>query len=135
MKSNLYEYRKKYTLPEITEILGLAIKSVCKKGIDVLIIDKKIFIRKNGFDLNVEIHFDTSGTHGNYTTVDLKVINTLTQVSGNHLRINTTDKKYGSRSDLKGGYYWATDSEFYAYVPDFRIVLDEINEFLKFLGF
>ncbi len=131
---NLFEYRKKYSLPEITRILGDAI-SKTSKGIEVLIIDRKIHIKsKKNPDLNVEVFFDTNGTHGDYSIVDLRVINTNSQVSSNHLRILFTNRKYGYREDLRGGHFWATDNEFYAYVPDFNLVVSEIGDYLKFLG-
>lgn len=131
---NLFEYKKKYSLPEITRILGKSISNT-SKDIEVLTIDRKIHIKsKKNPDLNVEIFFDTNGTHGDYSIVDLKVINTNSQISNNRLRILFTDKKYGYREDLKGGYFWTTNDEFYAYVPDFNLIVSEIGDYLKFLG-
>jgi len=126
----LFEYRKKYTLHEITEILGSEIRKAT--GAKILIIGNKIVVKGEG-ELNAEIYFDSTEA-STYCLIRIKIINTKSQVTNNQLKIDMRDKKYGvGRADLKGGYFWTYDNTWYGHVPDFNIIIKEIKETLEFL--
>jgi len=126
---NIFEYQKKYSLSEITRILGDELKSINYK---VLAIGNKIIVK--GDELSAEIYFNSSGAISDYNVIDIKIINTKSQISNNFLRIPLTDRKYGFREDLKGGHFWTHTNEWYAYVPDFNIILKDIDDYLRLIG-
>ena len=133
---NLFEYRTKYTLEEVTNTLGLAIKNSLKefktcKFVKVMVIGRKILVKGNR--LNAEIWLDTNGVHDNYEVIRVKIVETQTQKSENHVVVRLNDKKYGYREDLKGAHYWGNSQTFYAYVPDFNLIVKDITEYLEFI--
>jgi len=127
---NLFDYQTKYTLTEVTEIFGNALKKALGNKAKVLIILKKIIVK--GDDLNAEIYFDNTES-STYSLIRIKVIHTKSQVTSNFMTIHMDDKKYGSRSDIKGGYFWVYDSKWYAYVPDFNKIIKDIKDYLEFV--
>ena len=135
---NIFEYQKKYSLSEITKILGDELRKHLKNfngfsNFKVLTISNKIIVRGED-ELNAEIYFHDSSTVGDYNAIDIKIINTKSQISNNFLRIKLNDKKYGFREDLKGGHFWIDNNEWYAYVPDFNIILNDIDDYLRIIG-
>ena len=135
---NIFEYQKKYSLSEITKILGDELRKQLKKfngfsNFKVLAISNKIIVRGED-ELSAEIYFHDSSTVGDFNTIDIKIINTKSQISNNFLRIKLNDIKYGFREDLKGGHFWTHTNEWYAYVPDFNIILNDIDDYLRIIG-
>ena len=125
----LFDIKKKYTLIEVTEILGNALFEILSA--QLLIVGKKIIVK--GYSaLNAEIFFNNSES-STYKYIVIKIINTKNQTSENYLTIDMSDKKYGSNPNLSGGYFWTAYSEWYSYVPDFDLILKDIKDSLEFL--
>jgi len=132
----MFEKSKKYSLEEVTEKFYLELI----KNLPVKIhkrISTTIILKNEKNNLSAEIRFDTAGTSGEYAVIDVKIINILTQEKSNRLRLNITDKKYESSNripDLKGGYYWNYDKNFYNYVPRFDLIIDDLVEYFEIMN-
>jgi len=132
----MYNKDTKYSLEEVTKILGNSLTTSLKKA-KVLTISNKIIV-KGKAKVNAELYFDTYGTHGDYTVIRIKIVETQTQKSENTLVIHITDKKYRpstfTRTDLnKAGHFWTHDNSFYGYVPNFTLILKDIKDYLEIM--
>lgn len=128
----------KYTLSEVDNKIYNALIKRFKVDATMLAGRKMVFKNKKN-NLTAEIYLDTIGVSGEYEGLRIQIINSSTQEKGNSVVIKLTDIKYGDvpahyKGNInRGGYYWNYDKEFYAYVPDFNKILDDVEQFLAMM--
>jgi len=134
----LFAKGTKYTLSQVDSIIYNALIKRFKVDATMLAGRKMVFKNKKN-SLTAEIYLDTVGVSGEYAGLRIQIINSATQEKGNSSLIKLSDIKYGDvpnhyKGNInKGGYYWDYDKEFYAYVPDFNLILDDVEQYLAMM--
>jgi hypothetical protein len=135
----------KLEIPELMEHFDTLFKANKTYNFDdftSIVTGKKIIMRSPAISkkgLIVEINLCISGTSEHFDALQVEFQNVSSQKSTSMNRFKLTDKKYITEIlDSRGymstpGYYWSHIKQFYATVPDLKLVVSDVMKYINFI--